>query len=100
MMKSITLGFIGGIWDGRSLQTDSSDHEKAWLAAGCYEMFHHGKIGAECYGLTTETTTYVRNHHWPLSKVTGLGGHHHRYVVSERRETAHEVVLILMHARV
>ena len=99
-MKSITLGFIGGIWDGKSLQTDSSDQEEAWLAAGCYEMSHHGEIGAECYGLAVETTAYVRNHHWPMSKEVGLGGHHHRYVVSERSETADEVVVILMHASV
>ena len=103
-MKSITLGFIGGIWDGKSLRTGSSDQEEAWLAAGCYEMSHHGEIGAECYGLAVETTAYARNHHWPMSKEGskegGMGGQHHRYVVSERRETAEEVVITFMHAPV
>ena len=98
-MKPVILGFMGGIWDGKSLRTDSSDQEEAWLAAGCYEMSHHGEIGAECYGLAVETTAYTRNHRWPTDE-TGLGGRHHRYVVSERRETADEVVVILMHAPV
>ena len=99
-MKPITLGFIGGIWDGKSLRTDSSDQEEAWLAAGCYEMCHHGAIGAECSGLAVETTAYARSHRWVTNDEAGLGGRHHRYVVSERRETAEGVVVVLMHAPV
>jgi hypothetical protein len=97
MMRPIVLGFIGGIWDGKCLRTDSSDQEEAWLAAGYYEMSHHGEIGAECWGLSVETAAYARNH-WPTSEEAGLGDLHHRYVVSERRETAEEVVITFMHA--
>ena len=98
-MKPIILGFIGGMWDGKSLRTDSSDQEEALLAAGCYEMCHHGEIGAECFGLAVETMAYARSHSWPVSNESGLGGHR-RYLVSERRETEKEIIVTLKHAPV
>lgn len=98
-MKPIVLGFIGGFLDGRSLRTDSSDQEEALLGAGCYEMSHHGEIGAECWGLSVETMAYARHHGCPMGKETGPNGHH-RYLVSERRETEREIVVTFMHAPV
>ena len=99
MMKPVILGFIGGYLDGKSLRTDSSEQEEAFLAAGCYEMSHHGEIGAECWALSVETMAYARSHSWPVSEKDAESGHQ-RYLVTERRETEREIVVTFKHAPV
>ena len=93
-MKPIVLEFAEGYWDGRSLSTDSADQEEAFLAAACYEMSHHGAIGGECAALSDDAVTYARIHGWPRSQEGTLRGDH-RYLVTERCETAGEIVVRL-----
>ena len=89
MMKPIILEFVGGPWGGKTLRTDSTDQEEVWLAAGCYEMSHHGAIGGECVGLSEDAAMFARRHGWEAAKQRGLHGDH-RYLVTERRETETE----------
>jgi hypothetical protein len=92
MTKPIVLEFVGGYWDGKSLRTDSSDDQEAFLAAGCYEMSHRGAIGHECVGLSDDAVWFAQQHGWKAAEEAGLRGSHH-YLVSERRETEKEIVI-------
>ncbi|MCL4205799.1 MAG: L-aspartate oxidase [Pirellulaceae bacterium] len=92
--KTITLEFAGGYWEGKTLHTDSADQEESLLASACYEMAHHGTIGAECVGLSDDAVTYARLHGWPEAADAGLQGAH-RYRVVEHRETEQEIVVKL-----
>ena len=91
-MKPIVLEFTGGYWDGKTVRTDSPDQEEVFLAAGCYEMSHHGTIGQECVGLSQDVVAFARNHGWEAAKGASLHGAH-RYLVTERRETEAEIVV-------
>ena len=91
-MKPIVLEFVGGYWDGKTLRTDSPEQEEEFLAAGCYEMSHHGAIGQECVGLSEDAVTFARKHDWEAAKEASLCGDH-RYLVAERRETETEIVV-------
>jgi hypothetical protein len=95
-MKSIVLEFIGGYWDGKSLRSDSRDREEMFLATGCYEMCHHGSIGAECVGLSDGAVAFARSHGWEAARDAVLSGDH-RYLVSQRRETETEIVVTFKH---
>ncbi len=90
--KSITLEFTGGYWNGKSLRTDSADQEESLLAMACYELAHHGAIGAECAGMSDDAVTFARLHGWAAAQEAGLQGTH-RYRVTERRETEREIVI-------
>ena len=94
--KSLTLIFSGGYWDGKSLHTDSEDQEESLLATACYEMAHHGAIGAECAGMSDDAVTFARLHGWAAAKEASLQGAH-RYRVIERRETEREIVVMFRH---
>jgi hypothetical protein len=93
-MKPVVLTFVGGYWDGKSLRMESSDQEESLLAAACYEMTHHGRLGEECVGLSDDAVTYARVHGWPTPEEGGLQGDH-RYRVTERRETMEQIVITL-----
>jgi hypothetical protein len=93
-MKPVRLMFQGGYWDGKSLQVDSADQEESLLATACYEMTHHGTLGAECTGLSEDAIIYARVHGWPTPEQGSLQGDH-RYQVTERRETLSEIVITL-----
>jgi len=84
-MKPIILEFVGGPWDGKTLRTDSADQEEVWLAAGCYEMCHHGAIGGECVGLSGDAAMFAQRHGWEAAKQRNWH-RDHRYLVAERRE--------------
>lgn len=90
--KAITVEFQGGYWDGRALRTASDDQEEVLLAMACYEMAHHGAIGAECAGMSDDAVIFARLHGWAAAKEAGLGGDH-RYRVTERRETADQITV-------
>ena len=91
-MKPIVLEFVGGYWDGKSLRNDSPDQEEEFLTAGCYEMSHHGAIGAECVGLSEDAVIFARKHGWEAARDTPWCGDH-RYLVTERRETEKEIII-------
>jgi hypothetical protein len=92
-MRPVVLEFIGGAWDGKCLRTDSSDREEALLAAECYEMSHHGLVGATCAGFSVDAAAYARDHFWPLQD--GVSWHEqYRYRVVERHETENEIVVL------
>ena len=93
-MKPIVLNFLGGDWDGRSMRSDSPDQEEAFLAAGCYEMSHHGMVGSECVGLSDDAAAFAQNHGWDAAKGVSKGDGHH-YRVCERRETETEIIVTL-----
>ena len=93
-MKPVVLTFVGGYWDGKTLKMDSRDQEESLLAAACYEMTHHGRLGEECVGLSEDAITYARVHGWPTPEEGGLQGNH-RYMVTERRETLDQIVITL-----
>jgi hypothetical protein len=95
-MKPIVFEFSGGYWDGASLRTDSADQEEALLAAACYELSHHGAIGAECGALSDDAVTYARIHHRPRPQEGTLYGDH-QYRISERRETEEQILVRLRH---
>ena len=80
-MKPIILEFSGGYWDGTALRTDAADQEEALLATACYELSHHGAIGAECGALSSDAVTYARIHHRARPQEGTLGGHH-RYRIT------------------
>jgi hypothetical protein len=91
-MKPVVLRFTEGCFDGRALRTDSTDQEEVWLAAACYETCHHGEIGRECFAPACDVNAFARRHGWEAAKETDL--HRHlRYLVTERRETATEIVV-------
>ena len=92
-MKAIVLKFVGGYWDGKSLRSDSPDLEETFLAAGCYEMSHHGSIGGECLGLSDAAVAFARTHEWDAAREADLCGDDHRYVAIERLETEAEIVV-------
>jgi hypothetical protein len=96
MTKPIVLEFVGGSWDGNTLRSDSSDQEEQFLAAGCYEMSHHGAIGEECVGLSDDAVTFARRHGWKAAEEAPLCGDH-RYLVVERRETETEIIVTFLH---
>ena len=91
-MKPMVLEFVGGYWDGKTLRTDSPDYEEQLLAAGCYEMSHHGAIGGECVELSYDAVGFARRHGWLAAEEASLCGDH-RYLVAERRETETEIVV-------
>jgi hypothetical protein len=91
-MKPIVLEFIGGYWDGKTVRSDSLEQEEALVAAGCYEMSHHGAIGQECLGLSPELIAFARHHGWQAARNARRHGAH-RYVVAEHRETENEIVV-------
>jgi len=98
-MKPIVVEFVGGYWDGKSLRSDSLDQEESLLASACYEMTHHGAIGRECAGLSSDAVEFARIHGWAAAREGTLQGDH-RYRVTERRETEDEIVIRLRHAPV
>jgi hypothetical protein len=98
-MKPIILEFVGGYWGGKTLRTDSPDQEEQLLASGCYEMSHHGAIGAACIGLSGDAMTFARHHGWEASNEASLCGAH-RYSVTEFRETETEIVITFRFDRI
>lgn len=92
MKNNIVINFIGGYWDGKTFRTDSPDYDEQLLAAGCYEMSHHGAIGGECSPLSGETMEYARRHGYEATAEATLT-EGHRYTVIERRETAAEICI-------
>jgi len=95
-MKAIVLDFAGGDWDGKHLRTDSTDQEEAMLAAACFEMSHHGQIGAQYLGVLGDATVFARNHGWTTSP-EGRSQSSHSYHVTERRETNSQITITFQH---
>ena len=95
-MKTIILKFIGGYWDGATMRTDSPDYEEQLLAAGCFEMSHHGTIGGECAQLSSDAVEFARRHGRQAAEQATLC-ENHRYLVSEYRETETEIIITLKH---
>ena len=96
-MKPGALEFVGGYWGGKTLRSDSADLEEVLLAAACYESCHHGAIGEGCAGLSEYAVWFARHHRWPAATEAGWQGAH-RYFVTERCETEHEIVVRLRQA--
>ncbi len=95
-MKPVILTFLGGYWDGKSLRTDSAEREESLLAAACYELSHHGTIGAECAGISDDAVTFARIHGWAAAEEGSFHGPH-RYVVGMRYESDTEIVITFRH---
>ena len=96
-MKRIILEFIGGYWDGKTLDTASSDPDEASLASGYYLMTHEGTIGKGFEGVSEEAVAYAHKHGWEAAKDVGFRWGH-VYRVIERLEEGDEILVRLKYS--
>ncbi len=93
-VKPLVLQFVGGYWGGKTLRSDSRDYNEHLLAAACYQMSHHGAVGEACVELSSDAAEFAIRHGWAPPQEAHLWGYD-RYSITERRETATELVVTL-----
>jgi len=91
-MERIILEFIGGYWDGKTLDTASSDAEEVMLARGYYLMAHDGRIEAGIEGVSPEAIAFAQKHGWEGAIEAGFRSTH-VYRVVERLEEGQEILV-------
>jgi hypothetical protein len=85
----VLMEFEGGDLGGKAFDSRSSNHAEALAVLACYLATDQGAVGGECCGLAF--LNLLRGNGIPVFDRYG------RYVVVDRREGAHQVVVTLRH---
>lgn len=91
--KCFVIRFCGGPLNDRMLRSDSPEVSTALLAAAFYCVTDHGAPGAH-----TNALGALHRESQTSRTPDGLDGHY-QYIVTQRKETAHEVHVTLQHAK-
>jgi hypothetical protein len=91
-MKRMLLQFIGGYWDGKTLDTASSDPTETWLAGAYYWLTNEATVGTTFQGLSRATRDFFEKHSWRFPKEMGRTGTH-VFRVTERIEEHGQIVV-------
>jgi hypothetical protein len=99
-MKRVVLEFFGGCWNGRSLDSGSSDAEERKLAHGYYFKTEDGTIGHGIKELSPQAHDFARKHGWEDSDEPGYESGENYQVVEKVDEAERMVVKFRHHASV
>lgn len=99
-MKRVVIEFFGGCWDGRSLDTGSSDPQERKLAHGCYFKTEDGTIGRGLEGLSPQAHEFGLGHGWEDPEQPGYDPGEDYQVVEKVDEAERMVVKLRHHAAV
>ena len=95
-MRRFVLEFLGGDWDGKMLDSQSSDREEVKLAQGYFWMTGDGTIGKRIDELSEQAKKFAEGHDWKPSEEPGADNSH-TYEVIERREEGERLLVRLKH---
>ncbi len=93
-MKRFVLEFLGGDWDGRCLDSQSTDHDEVVLAQVLYFKTQDGTIGKGFSELTEKAIAFAQKRGWMEDGSPSKG---HDYRVIERRDEGDRTRLRLKH---
>jgi hypothetical protein len=96
MPHRIILEFLGGYWDGQTLDTASRSGREADLARAYYEMVKQGSMGTDLE-VSPAVADFAAQHGWEAARKAGFSQIHH-YRVAERMEEGTEVLVRLKYA--
>jgi hypothetical protein len=96
-MRQFVLQFLAGCWHGRSLDSQSSDHEEMILAQAIYFLVGDGAVGRRINGLTPEAINFATKRKWEPPDPPKLNPAACDYTVIDRRGDLQKVVIVLKH---
>ena len=100
-MRRFVLQFLAGCWHGRSLDSQSADHEEMLLAQTIYFLVGDGAVGRRLNGLTPEAIRFATKRNWeppePGRVPSGCDPAVCDYTVIDRRGDLQQVVIVLKH---
>jgi hypothetical protein len=96
-MRQFVLQFLGGCWQGRSLDSESPDHEEMILAQAIYFLVGDGTVGRKIHGLTPEAIRFAAKRKWELPEPAKLDPAACDYTVIDRRGDPKKMVIVLKH---
>ncbi|NUQ63417.1 MAG: hypothetical protein HUU20_13140 [Pirellulales bacterium] len=94
-MKRFVLEFIGGDWDGRQLDSESTDHDEKLLSQVYYFKTQDGTVGKGFNQFSEQALAFAQKRGWMEPDAPSKG---HDYKVIERRDEGDRTRLRLKHA--
>ena len=96
-MRQFVLQFLGGCWQGRSLDSASADREEVILAQTIYFLVGDGAIGRKLNGLSSEAVRFAAKRKWEPPAPANLDPAACEYTVIDRRDGPQRMVIVLKH---
>ena len=96
-MRQFVLQFVAGSWHGRSLDSQSADHEEMILAQTIYFLVGDGAVGRRINGLTPEAIHFATKRKWEPPQPASLNPAACDYTVIDRRGDLEKIVIVLKH---
>ncbi len=92
--KRFLIEFIGGDWDGKTLDSHSRDEIERMHVKQCLFMTDNGTIGKAWHGISMETSSRLAKRAIPTSDLKRPeGGKTHKYTVVERLDEDDDVLV-------
>jgi hypothetical protein len=93
--KRIRLEFSGGYWDGKTLDSQSTDMDEVeWLRTILF-LTKNGTKGQAFHGLSPDAARFLASQGWPKPKG---GGSTHQYTVTNKIETDTGIFVTLQYS--
>lgn len=90
MGKRILIEFVGGDFDGRTLDSESPNEHERWLVDSCMSMTHNGTVGCAFHGFSMSTIeARMRGEEVEAGSPKGT----HKYTVLDRLDDGDEVLI-------
>jgi hypothetical protein len=96
-MRRFVLQFLAGCWHGRSLDSQSPDHEEVILAQTIFFLVGDGMVGRRINGLTPEAIRFATKREWLPPEPARLDPAACDYTVIDRRGDPEKIVIVLKH---
>lgn len=93
--KRILIEFLGGDWDGKTIDSQSSDETERMHVHTCLHLTRNGTVGRSFHGASMQMSDMLKKGECSLNDWKPVGGETHKYTVVERLEE-HDEVLIRM----
>lgn len=93
----ILIEFLGGDWDGKTLDSQSPDEEERELLWGCYDMTGQGTVGGAFHGVSMSQLEGSLKGERSLRNIKLERGSH-KYTVVERVEEGNEILVRLKYS--
>jgi hypothetical protein len=96
-MRHFVLQFLAGCWHGRSLDSQSADHEEKILAQTLYFLVGDGAVGRKLNGLTPEAIRFATKRKWEPPEPARSDPAACDYTVIDRKGDLQKTVIVLKH---
>ena len=96
--KRILIEFIGGDWDGKTLDSHSPDKAERMYEQSCLFLTRDGTVGKAFHGFSMIAFDRMRKGEISMDDAKPSGRKTHKYTVTERLDEGDEVLIRLKYS--